>query len=417
MRLEEADRTVEKLQTMANYAEKEKERVVQDVKLSNEAHGLGLSTLQSQLEETQATLKSSVDAMEALKNEFYQRESQLQSEQKQLSEVVAMQQKQLSQKQAKYSECLASLQSAQNELHLLRKEHDDYKQRATSILQVKDKLIGSLQSGEGGPHAPYEARLEELRLGKEHLQLQLQTSQQQVDNMKADQRDMEERHSAEVEQLLDQIRVAEESLADEQKLHDLTKSELGRVTREQEDARAVLIQERTTLSSQLKEKDAEIKSLKQKLADASGTSGRAELEARMRELTESLIEKQTLLETFGAEKNSMQVQLSRLKFQLSDMQLYRPQQPTHLAVSGLESNDAAAPVRSISSAIPQNLNRVRKAANAVDRLSAQLGTLLRRYPYVRLFVLLYMLLLHLWVTLVLLTYKPETHTSYIPAQN
>ena len=33
----------------------------------------------------------------------------------------------------------------------------------------------------------------------------------------------------------------------------------------------------------------------------------------MRELTESLIEKQTLLETFGAEKNSMQVQLSRLK--------------------------------------------------------------------------------------------------------
>ena len=42
---------------------------------------------------------------------------------------------------------------------------------------------------------------------------------------------MEERHSAEVEQLLDQIRVAEESLADEQKLHDLTKSELGRVTR------------------------------------------------------------------------------------------------------------------------------------------------------------------------------------------
>ena len=42
-------------------------RVVQDVKLSNEAHGLGLATLQSQLEETQATLKSSVDAMEALK--------------------------------------------------------------------------------------------------------------------------------------------------------------------------------------------------------------------------------------------------------------------------------------------------------------------------------------------------------------
>ena len=74
-------------------------RVVQDVKLSNEVHGLGLVSLQSQLEETQTTLKSNVDTMETLKNEFYQRESQLQSEQKQLSEVVAMQQKQLSQKQ------------------------------------------------------------------------------------------------------------------------------------------------------------------------------------------------------------------------------------------------------------------------------------------------------------------------------
>ena len=51
---------------------------------------------------------------------------------------------------------------------------------------MKERLIASLQSGEGGPQAPYEAKLEELRLGKEHLQSQLQTSQQQLANMKAD---------------------------------------------------------------------------------------------------------------------------------------------------------------------------------------------------------------------------------------
>ena len=54
------------------------------------------------------------------------------------------------------------------------------------FLQVKERLITSLQSGEGGPQATYEAKLEEMRLGKEHLQAQLQTAHQQLENMKAD---------------------------------------------------------------------------------------------------------------------------------------------------------------------------------------------------------------------------------------
>ena len=42
-------------------------RVVQDAGLSNEAHSLALASLRAQLDEAQAALKSSADAMETLK--------------------------------------------------------------------------------------------------------------------------------------------------------------------------------------------------------------------------------------------------------------------------------------------------------------------------------------------------------------
>ena len=60
--------------------------------------------------------------------------------------------------------------------------------------------------------------------------------------------------------------------------------------------------------------------------------------------------------------------------------------------------------------------------------SAQIGAALQRYPYVRLFALLYMvsgcfvgssspivvvlqILLHVWVMVILFTYKPEAHST------
>ena len=43
------------------------------------------------------------------------------------------------------------------------------------------------------------------------------------------------------------------------------------------------------------------------------TPGKAELEARLHELTDSLIEKQTTLEALNSERNSLNVQLQRLQ--------------------------------------------------------------------------------------------------------
>lgn len=53
--------------------------------------------------------------------------------------------------------------------------------------------------------------------------------------------------------------------------------------------------------------------------------------------------------------------------------------------------------------------RVKKAYGTLDKFSVRLGIFLRRFPIARVFVLLYMGLLHVWVMIVLLTYKPEIH--------
>ena len=53
--------------------------------------------------------------------------------------------------------------------------------------------------------------------------------------------------------------------------------------------------------------------------------------------------------------------------------------------------------------------RVKRAYGSLDGFSVRLGLFLRRYPIARVFVLLYMGLLHAWVMLVLLTYTPEVH--------
>ena len=61
----------------------------------------------------------------------------------------------------------------------------------------------------------------------------------------------------------------------------------------------------------VQEKDAELASLKATLLSSS--PDKAELESRLRELTESLIQKQTTLETLNSERHSFNLQMQRMQ--------------------------------------------------------------------------------------------------------
>ena len=104
--------------------------------MSSDAQNQALETLKSKLNQAEALLHEQREQMEAARWDSAQKESQLQAEKTQLSEALASQQKQLSFQQMKLAESQSAVRSVQNDNQLLRKEYEDYKQRAAGILQV-----------------------------------------------------------------------------------------------------------------------------------------------------------------------------------------------------------------------------------------------------------------------------------------
>lgn len=143
-------------------------------------------------------------------------------------------------------------------------------------------------------------------------------------------------------------------------------------------------------------KETEIADLKLRMTSL--TPGRVELESRLHELTESLIQKQTTLETLNSEKSTLNLQLQRLQGELAQARRSKVPTPhTSIQVNGLEQSEGeskelivlqrviillllllcrvtGSQVKSMSSVIPPlegahsgtRLHNVRRAINTVD---------------------------------------------------
>lgn len=122
-------------------------RLLQDANLSSDAQGHALESLKAKLNQTETLLSVEREKRESAGWASAQRESQLEAERTQLSEALASQQKQLEYQQMKMAEHQAGVRNAQNENRLIRKEYEDYKQRAAGILQVHTtNMMGSICS-------------------------------------------------------------------------------------------------------------------------------------------------------------------------------------------------------------------------------------------------------------------------------
>lgn len=108
--------------------------------MSSGAQNQALDSLKTQLSQTLAQLAKLQEDHDAEKLGFIERESLLQSERGQLSDSLAGLQRQVAMEQSRTREAQTSAQAAQREVHALRREHDEYKQRATGILQVRDGM-------------------------------------------------------------------------------------------------------------------------------------------------------------------------------------------------------------------------------------------------------------------------------------
>lgn len=157
------------------------------------------------------------------------------------------------------------------------------------------------------------------------------------------------------------------------------------------------------------------------------------MEQRFRTLTDTLIQKQTQIEALQTEKTTLTVQHERLQRKYEELQALssacsgssRATSSTMLHLGTSESggrHEGPGDAEDLRRrALPQFMREshtdtqvtrsMKRAVNTLDVFGLRLGLFLRRYPIARVLFLFYIILLHLWVMFVLMTYRPEVHSD------
>uniref|UniRef100_A0A667FMC5 Golgin subfamily A member 5 n=1 Tax=Lynx canadensis TaxID=61383 RepID=A0A667FMC5_LYNCA len=376
VRLQEADQLLSSRTEALEALQSEKSRIMQDHSEGSSLQNQALQTLQERLHEADAARKREQESCKQMQNEFAARLNDMEAERQSLAEAVTLAERKYSDEKKRVDELQQQVKVLKSNLESSKQELIDYKQKATRILQSKEKLINSLKEGSGfeglDSSTAHSVELEELRHEKE-LQKE------------------------EIQKLMGHI-------------HQL-RSELQEFHYIEED----LYRTKNTLQSRIKDREEEIQKLRNQLTNKTlSNSSQSELENRLHQLTETLIQKQTMLESLSTEKNSLVFQLERLEQQVNSAS-GSSNNGSSINMSGVDNGEGTrlrnVPVlfNDTETNLAGMYGKVRKAASSIDQFSIRLGIFLRRYPIARVFVIIYMALLHLWVMIVLLTYTPEMH--------
>uniref|UniRef100_A0A7N5K820 Golgin subfamily A member 5 n=1 Tax=Ailuropoda melanoleuca TaxID=9646 RepID=A0A7N5K820_AILME len=376
VRLQEADQLLTTRTEALEALQTEKSRIMEDHSEGSSLQNQALQTLQERLHEADAARKREQESCKQMQSEFAARLNKMEVERQSLAEAVTLAERKYSEEKKRADELQQQVKVYKSSLESSKQEFIDYKQKATRILQSKEKLINSLKEGSGfeglDSSTATSMELEELRHEKEM-------------------------QKEEIQKLLGQI-------------HQL-RSELQEFHYIEED----LYRTKNTLQSRIKDREEEIQKLRNQLTNKTlSNSSQSELENRLHQLTETLIQKQTMLESLSTEKNSLVFQLERLEQQVNSAS-GNSNNGSSINMSGVDSGEGTrlrnVPVlfNDTETNLAGMYGKVRKAASSIDQFSIRLGIFLRRYPIARVFVIIYMALLHLWVMIVLLTYTPEMH--------
>ncbi|MEE6494375.1 hypothetical protein FKM82_017118 [Ascaphus truei] len=422
VRLQEADQLLSSRTEALENLQSEQSRILQDHSEGSSIHSQALQTTQERLREAESALKRERESYKQMQNEFASRLSKMEVERQSLAEaVVAAEKKQMEEKR-KSEDFQQQLKAAKGGVESVKQEMMDYKQKATRILQSKEKLINSLKEGSGieglDSSTASTMEVEELRHERDMQREDIQKLMGHIQQLKTELQDMETQQVSEAESVREQLQDLQEQIAEQKRAKQELEAELERQKQEFQYTEEELYRTKNTLQGRIKDREEEIQKLRNQLTNkALSSSSETELENRLHQLTETLIQKQTMLESLGTEKNSLVYQLERLEHQLKNVQ-ESSVTGSSINMSGMDSGEGArmrnVPVLFSDSDtnVAGMYGKVRKAATSIDQFSIRLGIFLRRYPIARLFIIIYMALLHLWVMIVLLTYTPEMHHDH-----
>uniref|UniRef100_A0A674N5H8 Golgin subfamily A member 5 n=1 Tax=Takifugu rubripes TaxID=31033 RepID=A0A674N5H8_TAKRU len=417
IRLDEADQLLKSRNAALEEVQKEKLRIMQDHTQGSSMQSQALETIQDRLREADLALKREQDSYHQMQGEYNVRLSKIESERQTLAETLAAAERRGGEEKARADDLQLQLKSAKAVAESSKQELQDYKNKASRILQSKEKLINSLKEGSGLDSlegcGAMTVELEDLRHEKELQKEEIQKLQGQLHTLQIEIQDLENQAMTEVESWREQQLQFEEQLASQTRAKQEAEVEVERCKQEIQYLEEDHHRAKTTLQSRVKDREDEIQKLRNQLTNKTISNSQTELENRLHQLTETLIQKQTMLEALGTEKSSLVFQLERLEQQLKSAQGGQSGgsaiNMTNLEGPGARQRNTPVLFSDLDS--PGVYGRVRKAASTIDRFSIRLGIFLRRYPMARVFVILYMAVLHLWVMIVLLTYTPEMHNT------
>ncbi len=283
---------------------------------------------------------------------------------------------------------------------------------------------------------------EELKAENELFKQELQARELTIHTLRSELQEAELLVQHADEQLHEQTNQLNEQLKDERARLTLVEQDYRKLKQELTYIHEESHKQKQTHLIQLNERERELERLRLQLtAKTINHVNDDELEKRLQTLTESLIHKQTIIEALQTDKSSLTMQLERLEKRLDDyekisstttnnslQQSSRRLQtttsstsiPIEMDNSGMYDYDQEDTIRSRISLLretpydPDIAKKVKRAANELDKLGIRLGIFLKRYPAVRLGVIFYTILLHLWTLIVLFTYTPEIHGNINP---
>lgn len=338
-----------------------------------------------------------------------------------------------------------------NLLVQFEQEMNDYKIKAQRILQDKDKLIFKLkdlvqqrsstptlvdQFEQENTFANDESTVldittnpstattcssiefDALKNENELFKQELQTRELTIRTLRHDLQEMELLNQQNEEQCHEQIKQLTEQLQSEQSRLFLIEQDYLKLKSELTNDQQDFQQEKQYLKKQVHDYEKELERLRTQLTSKIiNQTNDEELEKRLQTLTESLIHKQTIIETLQTDKSSLNMQLERLEKRLDDYEMITTKAsiPTSIHIDENEHyENLRYRVPPLLRETPYDVDltkKVKRAANQLDHLGFRLTSVLRRYPVARLGVLFYIVILHLWTFIVLFVHTPESHSN------
>merc|ERR1711937_349727 len=369
----------------------------------------------SESEQHSHQMESVLKEREQSMREMDAQTSKFESEKTSLSEALSKAQILLQQEKTRAQDLAQQCRTYKTSVDSLQHDLEDYKSKSTRILQSKEKLIESLKKPKDGQGVEEDSKshardveMEELRNENEHLEDENKHLKTQIQNLRFDLVQAESQAAEDYELIENRVLDLELSSKEEKNLKDQLGSELSRVRSELRQVQKEFNKERDELKTKTLDKDREISKLRGQVINRATDS---ELEKRLRALTETLIEKQQSIEGLSADKTTLGLELERLKADKSRQYAQAYNAPTGLRKRGTFDYDEEALV---TDKTDDAVGKIKRAVGALDKLSIRLGVLLKRYPTVRLLVIVYMIVLHVWTSVVLVTYEPEMHGSNFP---